>query len=238
MGTEKVETYLQQRFPGATIGRMDRDIIRRPADYSRILGQFGRGEIDILVGTQMLAKGHDYPNVTTIVTLGVDSILRLPDFRHSERVFQLLTQVSGRAGRGENPGTVFLCTYKPEHFAIKAASELDFASFYETEFEYRRSLGYPPFGYLTLITFERYDKRDALALATSVMEKLHSALGTAAMILGPSLAPYARLRNRWRYQLIVKSLDRIKTRDELHRLRKSLKNPLEIKIVVDPVSVM
>lgn len=238
MGTAKVEDYLKQRFAGARIARMDRDVIRRAVDYSNTLSALNRGDIDILVGTQMLAKGHDYPNVTTVVTLGIDSILRLPDFRHSERVFQLLTQVSGRAGRGEKPGRVFICTYKPNHFAIEAAANQDFDSFFDTELEYRRALRYPPHGFMTLLTIEHYRKHDALATATSVLEKLNANLDKSAIVLGPALAPYARLNNKWRYQLIIKSLDRVKTRHALHGIRRGLKNPKEIKIIVDPLSVM
>jgi len=238
MGTAKVEDYLKSRFPNVAIDRMDRDAISRPADYQRILSRFASGETSILVGTQMLAKGHDYPNVTAVVTLGIDSILRLPDFRHSERVFQLLTQVSGRAGRGEKAGLVSICTYKPGHFAIQTAAELDYQTFYEKEFEYRQSLSYPPFGYLTLFLVEHYRKETAMTIAASLAEKLHSSLSGKGHILGPALAPYARLRNRWRYQVILKSRDRVESKEEILRIRAGLKHPTAVKIIVDPVSVM
>jgi primosomal protein N' (replication factor Y) len=238
LGSEKVERYLQNKFASATVARMDRDTIRKTSDYSTLLESFGGGKIDILVGTQMLSKGHDYANVTTIVTLGVDSLLRLPDFRHSERVFQLLTQVSGRAGRGEIPGKVFICTFRPEHFAIKSAAQGNFDTFYETELEYRRSLGYPPFGFLTMLIIEKYKKEDARAHANSVSEFLHEKLGTSAYILGPSLAPYARLKNRWRYQIILKSLDRKKTKEVLSSLMAIRSLIKDTKIIVDPLSVM
>ena len=238
VGSEKVEENLKTAFPTANIARMDRDVITRPHQYNELLERLRTREIDILVGTQMLAKGHDYHGVTTVVAMGLDLILGLPDFRHSERIFQLILQISGRAGRGERSGDVYIMTYKPDHYAVRAACESDWDSFLAREFEYRKRLRYPPFGFLALVTIEDFDKARGRASAQAVLESLHEALEDKAFILGPSLAPYARLKNRWRHQVMIKAASRAALGEALRRVKSEFRGPGQMRISIDPVSVM
>ncbi len=217
---------------------MDRDVITNPRLYHDLLERLRKRETDILVGTQMIAKGHDYPHVTTVIALGLDQILALPDFRHSERVFQLIQQISGRAGRGERPGEVFILTYRPDHYAVKTAAANDWESFIKHEFDYRARLRYPPFGYLALITVEDLNKGRGRATAQKLAEAIYAELNEKAYVLGPSLAPYARLKNRWRHQLIVKGRSRVELKERLRGLRTRIKGPGTLKINIDPISVM
>ena len=237
-GTEKVEEQLLERFPDAAIERMDRDVITNPRRYREVLERLRKQRIDILVGTQMIAKGHDYPHVTTVVALGLDSLLRLPDFRHCERVFQLITQISGRAGRGERPGEVFILTYRPDHYAVRAAGEGDWELFLEKELDYRARLRYPPFGYLALLTVEDRDRGRGRAAAQRIAEVLYGELEGKAYVLGPSLAPYARLKSSWRHQLIIKAAERKRLNEAIRRARAAHEGPGALKTVIDPVSVM
>jgi len=237
-GTEKVEEYLRTAYPEARVARMDRDIITKPYQYAEVLDRLRSGEIDLLVGTQMIAKGHDYPGVTTVVALGLDMILGLPDFRHSERVFQLIQQISGRAGRGEQPGRVFILTYKPNHYAVKAACENDWEAFLDKELDYRRKLRYPPFGYLALLTIEDFDRGRGSASSRRLAEQVYAELKEKAYVLGPSLAPYARLKNRWRHQILIKAASRSGLGSALRNIRKEFSGPGILKINIDPVSVM
>src|SRR5205085_11171149 len=144
-GSEHLEERLHKEFPGARIARLDRDTVRTKRQYQETLGAFAGGALDILVGTQMLAKGHDFQRVTLVGVISADSSLRLPDFRAAERTFQLLTQVAGRAGRGTRPGRVILQTYSPDHYAIQKAAAQDYEEFYEKELRFRRVMHYPPF---------------------------------------------------------------------------------------------
>jgi primosomal protein N' (replication factor Y) len=144
-GTEKLEDQLRRKFPKLRIARVDRDTISKRRDMERILSDFSRGDLDMLVGTQMIAKGHDFPNVTLVGVVSVDLGLGLPDFRAAERTFQLLTQVAGRAGRGELGGRVLIQTYYPEHYALRHAKQQDYDGFYREEIRYRERMGYPPF---------------------------------------------------------------------------------------------
>jgi primosomal protein N' (replication factor Y) len=238
IGTEKVEEGLISAFPAASVARMDRDIITRPYQYGELLERLRKGEIDILVGTQMIAKGHDYPGVTCVVAMGLDMILGLPDFRHAERVFQLIRQISGRAGRGERPGEVFILTYKPDHYAIKTACENDLDGFLDREFDYRRRLRYPPFGFLALLTVEDFDKGRGRVSIQKIAELIYAEMKEKAYVLGPSLAPYARLKNRWRHQIMIKAASRSELGSALRKIRRDFKGPSKLKINIDPVSVM
>jgi primosomal protein N' (replication factor Y) len=237
-GTEKVEEEINKLFPKARTARMDRDIITNPSAYHDLLGRLRECEIDILVGTQMIAKGHDYPMVTCVAAMGLDSILRLPDFRHAERVFQLIIQISGRAGRGERPGQVYVVTHRPDHYAVRAACENDWSMFLEKELDYRSRLRYPPFGHLALLTIEDFNKGRGRTAAQKLTENLYAGLESRAYILGPSLAPYAKLKNRWRFQMIVKAADRKRLNEILKTVRKQWRGPGRLKINIDPVSVM
>lgn len=238
IGTEKVDEELRKVFPKARIARMDRDVITKPTAYYELLGKLREHEIDILVGTQMIAKGHDYPKVTTVVALGLDSILRLPDFRHAERIFQLIMQISGRAGRGDRPGKVYIMTYRPDHYAIKSACDGNLDMFLDRELDYRHRLRYPPFGHIALLTIEDYDKNRGRRAAQKLSDELCSELNSCAYILGPALAPYAKLKNRWRHQLIIKAADRKLLNETLSRIRRHWSAGSTLKINVDPVSVM
>ena len=156
-GTEKLEDELRRRFPSLRIARIDRDTVTKRRDMERILTDFSRGDLDMLVGTQMIAKGHDFPNVTLVGVVSVDLGLGLPDFRSAERTFQLLTQVAGRAGRGELGGRVLIQTYYPEHYALEHAREQDYEGFYRDEIKYREKMGYPPFFALASILIKHAD---------------------------------------------------------------------------------
>jgi len=237
-GTEKVEEGLRAAFPHAAVVRMDRDVVTRPYQYAELLEKLRLRKIDILVGTQMIAKGHDYPGVTTVVAMGLDMILGLPDFRHAERVFQLIQQISGRAGRGEHPGEVFILTYRPNHYAIKAACKNDWDAFLQKELDYRRRLRYPPFGFLALLTIEDFNRSRGRATAQRLVERVFEELEEKAFVLGPSLAPYAKLKNRWRYQIMIKAAARARLGKALRRIRNGFKGPGRLKINIDPVTVM
>jgi primosomal protein N' (replication factor Y) len=205
-GTEQVEAKLQDYFPSAKIMRLDRDTTSRRGALEAALLAAEHGEVDILVGTQMLAKGHTFPKLTLVGILNADLGLRIPDFRSAERTFHLLTQVAGRAGRADRPGRVVLQTYSPEHPAIVHAVAQDFEGFANTELPYRQALGYPPFAALALFRSEG----DDMAAARGPLEALHSQFKpcTGIKMLGPLNAPIARVNNRYWQQLILKSQSR------------------------------
>ena len=207
-GAERVEEYLREKFPLASIARLDRDTVRTKVQYQQVLGAFANGEIDVLVGTQMVAKGHDFQRVTLVGVVAADSALGRPDFRAAEKTFQLLTQVAGRAGRGELSGEVLVETYYPEHYAIELAAKQDYASFYEKESHFRRMLHYPPFTALAsvIVRDKKVEKAirwsRALAACFAPFEK------HGVKILGPAAAPLARLRQEFRFQFVLKSQNR------------------------------
>ena len=207
-GAERVEEYLREKFPHARIARLDRDTVRTKRQYKQVLGAFAAGEVDLLVGTQMLAKGHDFPRVTLVGVVAADLALGRPDFRAAEKTFQLLTQVAGRAGRGELSGEVFVETYYPEHYAIHFAARQDYASFYEKEAHFRRMLHYPPFIALAGITVRDKKVENAIRWARALAECFapYEKLGVKA--LGPAAAPLARLRGDFRFQFVLKSANR------------------------------
>lgn len=207
-GTQKVEDYLLRAFAGARIERMDADTTAGKGGHAKILGRFANGEIDILVGTQMLAKGHDYPGVTLVGVINADTGLALPDFRAAENTFQLLTQVAGRAGRGDRPGEVYLQTYRPKHYAVQAALQHDYDAFYTHELAYRRSAGYPPFRRMANFLVESEDpqlaERHAVLLRRIAREK-REALGGNAGIIGPAQAMIRRVKKKYRWNLALLS---------------------------------
>jgi len=171
LGTERVEEELRLKFPKARIERMDMDTTRKKGSHGEILGRFRRREIDLLVGTQMIAKGHDFPGVTLVGIVGADTGLALPDFRSSERVFQLLVQVSGRAGRADKEGMIYLQTFHPEHPSIQAAVHHDTEGFWKEELELREALGYPPFARLGLLVYRDKDEKAARRAAEAIMAR-------------------------------------------------------------------
>ncbi|HLS07143.1 MAG TPA: primosomal protein N' [Bacillota bacterium] len=203
-GTEKVEEALKQHIPEVSILRMDVDTTRRKGAHERILNKFSNKKADILLGTQMIAKGLDFKNVTLVGVLIADSLLHLPDFRSAEKTFQLLTQVSGRAGRHTLPGEVIVQTYTPDHYSIKRASEYNFLTFYETEMTYRRTFQYPPYVYLVLITVTHPNVQQAVFITQKIVQQLVNDVSQQTTILGPSPSPITRIKNRYRYQCMIK----------------------------------
>ncbi len=205
-GSERVELVLQQLLPEARVRRMDSDTMLRRQDYESVLESFGKGEIDVLVGTQMIAKGLDFPRVTVVGIISADSALHLPDFRAAERTFQLLAQVAGRAGRGALPGRIVIQTTTPSHPAIVCAAKHDYEGFVAEENRLRRELGYPPHGRLIRVILEDSDLgrvHDVAAACAARLRERASELGTS--VLGPAEAPIAQLRGRHRQHLLIKS---------------------------------
>lgn len=218
-GSEKVEERLHAAFPRARIGRLDRDTVKSRHDFERVLNQFHSNEINLLVGTQMIAKGHDVHGVTLVGVVGADFALGFPDFRAAERTFQLLTQVAGRAGRGESPGRVILQTYYPEHYAIEFAQRHDFEGFYEKEVRYRKWMHYPPFSALANVLV-RGDKLDQVLQWTGKLGRwFESTKNEGVRVLGPSVAPIQRLKRDYRYHFILKSAGREKLNLALRRMQ-------------------
>jgi primosomal protein N' (replication factor Y) len=209
-GTEKIEDLIRAAVPNARVERMDRDTVRKRGAHEDLLRRFDRGEIDILAGTQMIAKGHDFPRVTLVGVLAADQPLGLPDFRASERVFQLLTQVAGRAGRGERPGRVIVQVFNPEHPVLRQAAEQDFEAFYEREVEYRRALRYPPFVGLVQLMVHDKQEHQARAWAEILGTALREEAGEELLVAGPGPAPIERLRGSYRQQILVRSAGRLR----------------------------
>jgi primosomal protein N' (replication factor Y) len=209
-GSEKLEELLHGMFPRARIGRLDRDTVRGRHDFERMLNQLSAGELDILVGTQMIAKGHDVHGVTLVGVVGADIALGLPDFRAAERTFQLLTQVAGRAGRGESPGKVVLQTCFPEHYAVQFAAAHDFRGFYDKELRYRSWMHYPPFNAVAnvLVRGEKLD--EVLKLSGLLGRWLEKTSHVGIRVLGPAAAPLTRLKRDYRYHFLLKSASREK----------------------------
>jgi primosomal protein N' (replication factor Y) len=215
-GTEKLEDELRRRFPKLRIARIDRDTIQKRRDMERILWDFSRGNLDMLVGTQMIAKGHDFPNVTLVGVVSVDLGLGLPDFRAAERTFQLLTQVAGRAGRGDLGGRVLIQTYYPEHYALRHAKEQDYDGFYQEEIRFRERMAYPPFFALASILIKHTDLTTAFENARKMRKALDDANSSrACRILGPAPASLARLKGENRLQILVKSQHRPSLRETI-----------------------
>lgn len=215
VGTEQLESILRGTFAAAEVARLDRDT-GKGGGLRRLISAFRRGEIDLLVGTQMVTKGHDFPSVTTVGVVMADLGLNFPDFRAAERTFQLLTQVAGRAGRGDDAGRVFIQSYNPEHYALQSAVEHDYLKFAARELSLRREMGYPPFGHLIAMKFEaRSDSavhQAARDYAFAARRRLRNDMFDGVMMLGPALAPIERLRGRTRWQLLFKSRDRTRLR--------------------------
>jgi primosomal protein N' (replication factor Y) len=210
LGTEKVEAGVQALFPTARVARMDRDTTTRKGALVSLLKGLKERTIDVLVGTQMVAKGHDFPNITLVGIVCADLSLSFPDFRAGERTFQLLAQVAGRAGRGDAPGRVILQTYNPEHFSILSAQAQDFQSFYDREIGFRRALRYPPFSRLAQIKISGKNKEQTEARALelgSLCKHLRAGkdFSKAIDVLGPIEAPLLKIAGRYRWQILLKA---------------------------------
>jgi primosomal protein N' (replication factor Y) len=204
-GSQQGEERLQELFPGARIGRMDRDTVRSRGDMERLLGKLQSGEINLLVGTQMIAKGHDFHGVTLVGVVGADFALGLPDFRAAERVFQLITQVSGRAGRGELPGKVLVQTYQPDHYVNQFAREHDYTGFAARELYFRRAMRYPPFSVLANVIIQSERLEEVLEWSTKLGRWLQGRKLEGVRVLGPAAAPNSRLKRIYRYHLVLKA---------------------------------
>ena len=203
-GTQKVEEELSELLPEVRILRMDVDTTKKKGAHERILSSFGAGEADILLGTQMIAKGLDFPNVTLVGVINADTALNLPDFRSSERTFQLLTQVAGRAGRADKKGEVLIQTFNPEHYAIRLAQAQDYEDFYQLEMDFRRKLNYPPYFYTVQLVISHQDEDEVVKKSYEIMALLKANLSEQARILGPIPKPIARTHNLYHYQLLIK----------------------------------
>jgi primosomal protein N' (replication factor Y) len=235
-GTQRLELEVKQRFPQATVARMDSDTMRKPGSHERVLSQFRSGAIQILLGTQMIAKGHDFPNVLLVGVINADSGLHFPDFRAAEKTFQIVTQVSGRTGRGEKAGRVLVQTYSPEHPAIVAASRHDYAGFAQEELKKRLQFGYPPYGHLARIIIRGPQLSETEQFAEALVCRLKvtkSQLSIECRILGPAPPPLSRLRGKFRFHAIL----HCDTPEPLHRLIQSglqdVKSPKDIQYVID-----
>ena len=217
-GSEKLEELLHGLFPQARIGRMDRDTVRGRQDFERMLSALHEHEIDLLVGTQMIAKGHDIHGVTLVGVVGADIALGMPDFRAAERTFQLLTQVAGRAGRGYVPGKVVLQTYFPDHYAVQYAAQHDFAGFYDKELRFRSWMHYPPYSALANVLVRSNKLDDALRWSGLLGRWFESTRHESVRILGPAPAPIVRLKEEYRYHFVLKS----PSREKLNNLLRSM----------------
>ena len=247
IGTEQLEEVLRAMFPKARVARVDRDTTRHRGAMRRILLDFSEGKLDLLVGTQMVAKGHDFPNVTLVGVIGADAGLAFPDFRSAEKTFQLLTQVAGRAGRGAMPGRVIVQSYQPDHYALQYAGRQDYAGFYRHEIEFRRLLGYPPFRNLIQILVSDSDQAKAFRIGEKVAAALklnNEKMGKVSYlhILGPAAAPLEKLRGKYRVQILLK-LERHEY--AMNALQESFahlaahKVPLkDVRVDVDPLSLL
>jgi primosomal protein N' (replication factor Y) (superfamily II helicase) len=240
-GAEQLEEKLREKFPEAKIARLDRDSVRTKSAYQQVLGDFATGKIDILVGTQMVAKGHDFQRVTLVGVISADSQLSLPDFRAAERTFQLLTQVAGRAGRGGLPGEVLVETYYPEHYAIQLAARQDYLTFFEREVEFRRLLHYPPFTALASILVRDTKIENAIRWSRQLSAFLAPMESRGVKVLGPAAAPLARLKREYRFQFLLKAPKRAQlTRavSELLSFSEEKEIPQKAVLVdVDPLSL-
>lgn len=217
-GTQKVEEELTKLLPSARVIRMDVDTTSRKGSHEKLLQQFGDRKADILLGTQMIAKGLDFPQVTLVGVLTADTMLNIPDFRSSEKTFQLLTQVSGRAGRHLLPGEVVIQTYSPEHYSVELASTHDYLGFYQKEMLLRKNHQYPPFYYLALVTVTHQELTKVVTVTERITSYLEGQLSREAVILGPVSSPIARIKDRYRYQCIIK----YKREPNLHHALKSV----------------
>ncbi len=244
LGTERVTDQIEREFAGATVARMDRDTVSRKGAYGDILRSFAQGEADILVGTQMIAKGLDLANVTLVGVLNADVGLYTPDFRAAERTFQLVTQVAGRAGRAEKPGEVLVQTYNPDHYAIVTAQKHDYAAFYEQEIRARRHNLYPPFVELANLVFQDEDEESALNTARQAAVCLQD-MGVFfkkgdVQFLGPAPAPLHKLRGRYRYQMLLKAADMERLNQTVRNLVEALADTGSTQVVcdVEPMDMM
>ena len=239
-GTERVEDDIRRAFPGARVARLDRDAIRRKGALTQLLGRFQAGEIDVLVGTQMIAKGHDFPAVTLVGVVSADVGLGIADFRASERTFQLLTQVAGRAGRGERPGEAIIQTLYPHHYSVELSCRQDFVGFFEKEAQFRRSMRYPPAVALVNVVIRGRTFGTVMDDAADLASHVRKCAGESGLrVLGPAPPPLGKLRGEYRAQILLKGTHRTRVREALqHALRARPDLARRVIVDVDPLSVI
>jgi primosomal protein N' (replication factor Y) len=241
VGSEKVEDELHRAFPTARIARLDRDTVSGKREYETILQGFREGNYDILVGTQMIAKGHDIPNVTLVGVVSADVGLGMPDFRSAERTFQLLTQVAGRAGRGAIPGIVLVQTINPDHYAVRLSALQDYQGFYEKELNFRRAMHYPPFSAMANLLVRSEKQEEALRMS-SELGMFVTPPPEKIKVIGPAQAAVMRLKTEFRYQILIKAASRKVLNELLRRVQRfavERKWPATALVIdVDPLSLM
>jgi primosomal protein N' (replication factor Y) len=242
-GTQKIEEELQARFPSARMTRMDSDSVKGRDAYDRLLQQVDRREVDILLGTQMIAKGHDFPAVTLVGVVDADVGLNLPDFRSAEKTFQLITQAAGRAGRGDIIGEVIIQTMNPNHYSVQHSKTHDYEGFYNEELSYRVQLGYPPIGRIIKLEIKSADETRAAEAAKTAQNRIrHLMRGKETVLLGPAPAPIFRVRGQYRYQLLLLSQKREKMRSLAAEGKKVVEETYgrkcKVIVDVDPVNLM
>jgi primosomal protein N' (replication factor Y) (superfamily II helicase) len=243
-GTERLTETLAEMMPDARIERMDSDTSRLRGARARILAELRAGEIDILVGTQMITKGFDFPGVTLAAVVNADMALNMPDFRSAERTFQLLTQIAGRAGRGERPGRVIIQTYAPHHYSINAARNQDYAQFMRRELELRRDLQYPPFARLAMVRIEGAEPMLVRRVAEAVAKSLaKSSTPEGLRVLGPAPAPIERIKQRYRWQVMLKSRELKPMRAAITAMRVEVgpsaeRDQIYLAVDIDPVRML
>ena len=238
LGTQRLEVEVKARFPDARVARMDSDTMRRPGSHQRVLSAFRSGEVDLLLGTQMIAKGLDFPNVLLVGVINADSALHFPDFRAAERTFQLVTQVAGRTGRGNRGGRVIVQTFSPEHPAIQAASRHDYAKFAQDEMMNRRKFNYPPLGSVGRIIIRGSSEDETEAVSETLLSRLEAArnvLGYEVRILGPAPPPISRLRGKYRFHILLQSVDPNHLGETIRRATESFKvaDKCDVQYVID-----
>ncbi|MCP4181631.1 MAG: primosomal protein N' [bacterium] len=240
VGTEKIENIASKLFPLARIKRMDSDTMTHKGSYEEVLGSFRKGEIDILIGTQMLAKGLDFPNVTLVGIINADLSLHIPDFRASERTFQLLTQVAGRAGRGVIPGEVYIQTFTPFHSAVQYAVKHDFLSFYQEEIEMRKQLFYPPETHLSTIRFIGKNEEKVKQIADNFMEELMVMIPEDIRVSPVVPSPIEKMKNKFRYCVMIRGFIKYKLKSDITSLlfRKYRSKDVNIYIDIDALNLM
>ncbi|WP_209122436.1 primosomal protein N' [Alkalihalobacillus sp. BA299] len=242
-GTQRVEEELGKVLPEARVIRMDVDTTRRKGAHQKLLKEFGEGKADILLGTQMIAKGLDFPNITLVGVLSADTMLHLPDFRSSERTFQLLTQVSGRAGRHQLPGEVIVQTYTPEHYSIELVKDHDYITFFQREMFIRKGSGYPPYYHIVLINISHQELPKVIHVTEKITHFIKEHLTKEATILGPVASPIARIKDRYRYQCMIKyknepELGNVLREIQQHYSREVAQGELLISIDMNPQMFM
>jgi len=236
-GTERIEEALKEALPEVPIARMDADTTKGRGAHQRILDRFRSGETRVLVGTQLVAKGHDFPGVTLAAVIGVDHILLMPDFRSAERTYALVTQLAGRAGRGDQPGRVVLQTRQCDHFVFRhVAPDTPLDAFYEEEARQRRILSHPPFSRVVLVRLESASMQAASDASEELVKSLRARSdGNGIQVFGPTLAPLSRLVGRWRYQVILRARDVPQFRSWIDEVTPILvgRAPRGVRVVID-----